>query len=515
MQICFINPPFLKNFSRSQRSPAVTKGGTIYYPYFLAYAAGWAQKNGFEVSLFDFIAEGLDFSASVKRVRQFAPDLIVIETSTPSIFNDIKFAQKIKKQLPDTFCLLVGTHPSALPEWTLNQAKEVDAVAVGEYDQTVVEVAETMESQNAKRKAQSARLRNEISDRSYQQIDGLVFRSGNKIIRNKPRAFIRDLDQLPFVSSMYKQFLDPKKYYFAAADFPMVMIIGGRGCPFGCSFCLYPQVMHGLGYRARSPQNLADEFEYIRQNLPEVKEIVLEDDTFTADPVRVRQFCRLLIRQKNKLNDNFSRSRLHLRGGRLKWSANVRVGLDLQTMKLMKASGCRLVIVGYESGSDLMLKSMGKKIHPNDSLKFAQNAKKAGLLVHGCFVVGNPGETLKTMRQTLDFAIKLDPDSAQFYPLFVYPGTKAYTWAKDNHYLKTEDYALWLKPDGSHNCVVDLPNLSAQQMMDFCDSAYKKFHLRPRYIVKKIAQLFTDPSEGVRSLRSGMKYLAQSVIRKS
>ena len=273
--------------------------------------------------------------------------------------------------------------------------------------------------------------------------------------------------------------------------------------------------MHGLGYRARSPQNLADEFEYIRNNLPKVKEIVLEDDTFTADPVRVRQFCRLLIKQKNKLNDNFSRSRLHLRGGRLKWSANVRVGLDLQTMKLMRASGCRLVIVGYESGSETVLKGMNKKIKPSDSLMFAENAKKAGLLVHGCFVVGNPGETPATMQQTLDFAKRLDPDSAQFYPLFVYPGTKAYDWAVKSGYLNTKNYSQWLKPDGSHNCVVDLPNLSARQMMDFCDKAYKQFHLRPRYVFNKIVQLLTNPSEGVRSLRSGMKYLAQSVIRKS
>jgi len=312
------------------------------------------------------------------------------------------------------------------------------------------------------------------------------------------------LDNLPFVSSIYKQFLDLKKYYFAAADWPMVMIIGGRGCPYGCSFCLYPQTMHGLGFRTRSAQNLASEFAYIKKDLPQVKEVVLEDDTFTADQARVAEFCRLLIKQISHPTGDIAR---HLRYKSIKWSANVRVGLDLKTMKLMKKAGCRLVIVGYESGSEAVLKGMNKKIKPNDSLVFAQNARKAGLLVHGCFVVGNPGETLATMQQTLDFAIKLDPDSAQFYPLFVYPGTKAYIWAKQNYYLQTEDYTRWLKSDGSHNCVVDLPGLSAEQMMAFCDQAYKKFHLRPQYIIKKFKQLVIRPSEGVRSVRSGIKYL--------
>jgi len=522
MRIVFINPPFLKNFSRSQRSPAVTKGGTVYYPYFLAYAAGWAQKNGFIVDLFDFVAEELTFAEAIKKVKQFQPGLIVIETSTASIYSDIKFVRQIKRKLPMSFILLVGTHVSALPEWTLEQAKEIDGVVVGEYDQTVVDLANflslrgpirsdrsNLSSTGSKREiatSKTSRDDNNFSSNSLFSVDGLVFRSGNKIIRNKPRALIKNLDQLPFVSSIYTQFLDIKKYYFAAADFPMVMIIGGRGCPYGCSFCLYPQTMHGLGFRARSAQNLAEEFVYIKKNLPQVKEIVLEDDTFTADPSRVAEFCRLLLK-------------FHPRGGKgmtprenIKWSANVRVGLDLKTMKLMKKAGCRLVIVGYESGSEAVLRGMNKKIKTSDSLMFAKNAKKAGLLVHGCFVVGNPGETVQTMQQTLDLAKKLDPDSAQFYPLFVYPGTKAYSWAKENGYLITKDYSKWLKSDGSHNCVIDLPGLSAKQMMAFCDEAYRKFHLRPKYLLKKVIQLVASPSEGVRSARSGVKYLINLIL---
>lgn len=473
MKVAFINPPFLKNFSRGQRSPAVTKAGTLYYPYWLAYAAGWAQKQGFKVTLFDFVASYNNHQSAITKIKNFKPQLLVIETSTPSIFNDLEFAKRVKKNLPNCFLVLVGTHVSALPKWTLQKTKEIDAVAVGEYDQTIVDLAHVLQKGvNLKR------------------VDGLVFREGRKLITTSPRRFLQNLDDFPFVSQIYQQFLNPKDYYFAAAGYPMIMIISGRGCPFGCFFCLWPQVLHGLKYRTRSAENLAAEFAYVQREMPEIKEIVIEDDTFTANLDRVRQFCKLLITRKNEI----------------KWSTNARVHLDLETMELMKQAGCRLLIVGYESGSQKVLDGMGKKIKLEDSLKFADNARQAGLLVHGCFMVGNPGETQKTMEETLDFAIKLRPDSAQFYPLFVYPGTKAFAWAQKEGFLKTTDFHRWLTSKGDHNCVINLPNLTASEMTDFCNKAYLKFHLRPQYLAKKIIQLFNNFDEGKRSIRSALRY---------
>ena len=472
MRTAFVNPPFLPKFSRGQRSPGVTKSGTLYYPYWLTYACGWAQKSGFEVYLFDFVASKDNFVTAVKKIKKFNPQLVVIEASTPSIFNDLRFAKRIKRKL-NCFVLLAGTHVSALPKWTLKQAPQIDAVAVGEYDQTVVDLAKALQ-----KKA------------DLNLVNGLVFREGKAIIANQPRALLKNLDDFPFVSQIYQQFLNPKDYYFAAADYPMVMMITGRGCPFGCFYCLYPQVMHGLKYRFRKPQNVVAEFEYIKTHLPEVKEVVIEDDTFTTNLPRVQDICRLLIKNKNQL----------------KWSTNVRVHLDLKTMRLMKQAGCRLLIVGYESGSQKVLNGMDKKIRLADSLKFARNAKTAGLLVHGCFMVGNPGETRKTMQQTLEFAKTLDPDSAQFYPLFVYPGTRAFAWAERNGYLKTTNFNRWLNQAGGHQTVVDLPHLSAQDMMDFCNQAYRQFHLRPAYLLKKLVQLIHHPDESARSIRSALRY---------
>lgn len=179
------------------------------------------------------------------------------------------------------------------------------------------------------------------------------------------------------------------------------MIFTGRGCPNKCFFCVYPQVFYGRRYRLRSAENVVKEFEYIVKNFPDVKEIGIEDDTFTADLPRARKICKLLI--KKGINK------------KVNWWANTRVNLDLKTMKLMKKAGCRLIIAGYESGVQELLNNMHKGITIEQSMKYAENSKKAGLLVHGCFMVGFPGETKETMRQTIEFAKKLKPDTAQFF----------------------------------------------------------------------------------------------------
>ncbi|MGB9911608.1 MAG: radical SAM protein [Microgenomates group bacterium] len=472
MKIAFVNPPFLPGFSRGQRSPGVPVGKTLYYPYWLALACGWAQKWGNEVWLFDFVAKKMNFSQAIKKLKRFSPQLVVIETSTPSINNDLRFAEKVKKNL-DCFVLLVGPHVSALPKETLTSASLVDGVAVGEYDQTVVELAEVLEK-----------------GKPLKKVAGLVYRQGKKIIVNSPRPLLTNLDDFPFVSQIYKQFLDPRDYFFAAARYPMVMIITGRGCPYGCFYCLWPQTLHGLKYRFRSPEKVVEEFFWIAKNLPQVKEVVIEDDTFTANIPRVRRICQLLIKKGNKLP----------------WSTNTRVHLDLETMKLMKKAGCRLLIVGYESGNQEILNKMNKKITLEQSLNFAQNAKKAGLLVHGCFIIGGPGETLKTAEQTFQFACKLSPDSAQFYPLFVYPGTKAYYWAEKMGYLREKNFRRWLGKKGEYQATVNLPTFSAKEVEKFCRQAYFRFYFRPKYLIKKLIQLVTNPAEGKRSLLGAINF---------
>ena len=241
----------------------------------------------------------------------------------------------------------------------------------------------------------------------------------------------------------------------------------------------------------RSPENIAAEFACVAENLPEVREIGIEDDTFTIDRKRVERFCRMLIESNN----------------RLKWYCNVRADLDYDLMALMRQAGCRLVTVGFESGEQAILDGMRKNLRAADYPRFARDAKRAGLLVHGCLIAGLPGETRQTLEKSFRLAKELDCDSMQFYPLIVYPGTEAYRWAKGNGYLLTEDYRQWLTPAHAHNCVLSFPRLSREELEEFCERAYRRYHLNCRYLLKKLLQMFRRPSEGRRTLRSAFNYL--------
>jgi len=475
MKVLMLNPPFLPRFSRSQRSPAVTKGGTIYYPFWLAYATGVLEEKGHEVRLVDAPAQGLDLKGTIEYARDLRPNLVVMDTSTPSIYNDVRVGELIKEALPESFMVLVGTHPSALPEETLKLNSKIDAVARGEYDYTILELAESLEDNS-----------------SLDSVDGLSFRNGEDIIHNKDRGLIEDVDKLPFLSRVYRRHLKVKNYYFAAADYPVVQIITARGCPNKCFFCLYPQTFHSRKFRPRSAEDVVEEFLYIKDSFPEVREIGLEDDTFTVSRKRTREICRLLIENKN----------------RLKWYANVRSDLDFETMSLMKEARCRLLVVGFESASQKVLDGMHKGLKLEQSIEFMKSAKKLGILVHGCIMVGNPGETRETMEESFNFVKKVGCDSMQFYPLLVYPGTEAYEWAKDHGYLLTEDFSQWLTSTYAHNCVISFPHLTREEMVNFCETAYNRYHFNFRYLASKLLQMLASPSEGRRTIRSALKYLA-------
>jgi len=469
MKVSFVNPPFLPRFGRASRSPAVTKSGTLYYPFWLAYAAGYARKNGIEVDLIDAPPAGLEYDYVLNKLREFNPDLVVIDTSTPSIYHDIDTADKIKLALKDPLVLLVGTHVSALPEECIQLGKHFDGIALREYDQTVVDICSALENKT-----------------SLTEIKGLALRQDDGTIHTGLQPPVKNLDDFPFVTEIYRDFLKIEDYFFAAGLYPQVMIITGRGCPFGCKFCVYPQTFHGRGYRPRSAQDVVDEFQFVIENLPQVKEINIEDDTFTVNQKRVIDICQGLIDK----------------GIKLSWTANVRADLKLETMEIMKAAGCRLLIVGYESGSDEVLKLMNKGIERHHLIEFAENARKAKMLVHGCFMVGNRGDNRKTLKETLDLAIKLEPDTAQFFPLMVYPGTEAYDWAAENNFLVTRRFDQWNTPEGMHNTVISTTDMTPKELVDFCDYARRKFYLRPKYILRKMIQMFRSPSEMVRTFKS-------------
>lgn len=457
-------------FSRTSRSPAINKSGTLYWPFWLAHGTGALERAGHEVLFLDCPAEGITESDMLQMLVEFNPKLTVIDTSTPSIYSDLRIASAISSHLRECFILLVGTHVSALPHECLRLAPQIDAVAIGEYDSTIVDVAEKLDGGG-----------------DLSGIPGLCLNLRGEIFNTETREMIEDLDSLPFLADVYRRHLKPENYFFAAARFPSVMTITSRGCPYKCSFCVWPQVMHREKYRIRSAEHVAEEFGLFREYFPRVQEIVIEDDTFSIDSKRVEDVSEVLIKNGNSVP----------------WTANARANLSLEAMRKMKAAGCRLIIVGYESGSQNILNAVSKGTTVTQNMEFAERAKKAGLLVHGCFMAGNPGETAGTLKETFQMSLKLAPDTAQFFPIMAYPGTRLYEQYRREGKLRTRNFDRWVTADGLHNCVVDLPGLSSETLVEWCNEARKRFYLRPEYLLYKIVQTVRHPlTEGRRTMRA-------------
>jgi radical SAM superfamily enzyme YgiQ (UPF0313 family) len=237
---------------------------------------------------------------------------------------------------------------------------------------------------------------------------------------------------------------------------------------------------------------------WVQDNMPEVKEIVFEDDTFTGDRAFAKEVARLVKEQ----------------GVTLKWFANVRTNVDKETLSHMVEAGFRCCATGFESGDSLLLKNMWKGQALAQARKFVDTARDLGVLVHGCFMVGFPGETRETMQKTLDLALQLPLDSAQFYPVMPFPGTTYYKWASENGYLATERFADWLDAEGSHRCVLNLPGLRAEEIEGFCEQAHRRFFFRPSYFWLKIKQGLRVPREGVRSVKAFLFFFVYLLTKK-
>jgi radical SAM superfamily enzyme YgiQ (UPF0313 family) len=190
----------------------------------------------------------------------------------------------------------------------------------------------------------------------------------------------------------------------------------------------------------------------------------------------------------------------------LKWNANVRVDLEFNLMKKMKAAGCRLVIAGFESANQQILDNVAKGITRARAEQFFSDAKRAGLLVHAAFMAGNPGETVASLEETFAMAKKNLPDTVQFFPLMVYPGTEAFQWAKSKGFLKTNNYRCWLTREGLHNCVVNLPDLPAGQIRDWCNRSRRRYYLSLTYLSYKIRQMIIHPGQIRRTVKSFLSF---------
>lgn len=448
MKVLFLNLPYEFDISRTSRWPEKTKSGTMYYPYWLSYAAGVCMDQGFDVNLVDCIAKKMTREETVALVKESAPDYVMGELTTSTCHYDFGTIRAIKAACPGVKVLVGGTHATALSEQVLQECPEIDAVLRQEYDYTIGEVIRAGEN--------------------LEDVLGITYCANGQVVKNPDRPWMENMDDLPFVSKVYEKFLDVNDYDYSLARKPMLQIFSARGCPFQCNFCSYPQSAGGRCYRKRSAKNFVDELEYIAKNMPYIKEIFVEDDTFTVDRKRVLEICDEIL----------------ARGLKLVWSCNTRVDLPYEVMEKMHQAGCRLLVVGFESGNQKVLDETKKGIKLEQSLEFAKNTKKLKIKVFGCFMIGLKGDNLETIEETFQFAKKVYPDMCFFQQAVPFPGTEFYNWVKENGYLRTEDYSKWLNQDGYLDCLVDYPYADHKEIERIRDNLMSRYYFSFTYIFK-------------------------------
>ena len=458
MKVYLLNPPYLPHFGRGARWQEIGRAGTLYYPIWLSYATAVVEQEH-ETRLVDAPAWNWGREDVIEDIKKFNPDLIVLDSSFPSLNNDIKVAELIKQSHgDDAKTVLVGPPTSQFSEEIL-RSSGIDLVARWEYDFTLKEIAEVMEE-----------------GKDFDNIKGISYKENGKIIHNPNREFTSsdDLDKIPFVSRIYKKHLNIRDYFLGQSLYPEVQIFTGRGCPNQCTFCAWPQTLMGRKYRVRSVTNVLDELEWLQENL-EIKEVFFEDDTFTINKRRVLEFCK----------------EYKERGLDITWSCNVRVdSLDLETMKEMKKANCRLLIVGYESGSDKILKNIKKGFTIKQIKQFAKNAKKAGLLVHGDFIIGLSGETKETIALTKKLLKETKPDILQISVASPFPGTGFYEWCKEGGYLLTDNPNEYLDKQGHQKAIISYPELTNEEMVKEVDEILKGYYMSLSYVPVALRQVF-------------------------
>lgn len=461
MKTLFLNPPSFQGFDggAGSRWQAKREVKSFWYPTWLAQAAALVPDS----RLVDATADDLTPEDVLKIALDY--EMVIVFTSTPSFANDADIAAKMKENRPDTIIGFVGPPVSVLPEESLLAAPAVDFVVRKEFELPVKYIADGAKQSDVR---------------------GVSWRDGQRIVHNPDCEILEDLDSLPFVIDVYKRDLTIENYYGGYLMHPYMSLYTGRGCPAMCSYCLWPQTFSGHKYRVRSPESVYQELARAKDLLPQVKEFFIDDDTFTANTKRTEAIARLL----GPLG--------------ITWSASSRANVPYDTLKVLKENGLRLLMVGYESGSDMILKNIHKGVTTETMRRFTRDCKSLGIALHGCFIVGLPGESHETVQQTLRFACEMDPDTMQVSVPAPYPGTEFYQQALENGWLVPE--AL-VASDGTQMCPISYPDFSSREISKALDMIYKRFYFRPKVMFRIGTQMLKDSNERRRRLREGKEFL--------
>ena len=462
MRVLLLSAPFVAEYMRNARCDFVSLSATQWYPILLGYCGAWLEGQGHTVKLVDAPAHYLDHEATRGIAREFRPDLLVLYTGRLSEQNDLDLAEPLVEEL-GCDAVIVGPFASIDPEATLGKARVITKLVVGQFEHPVAELAAGRSPAEVSNLVWRRVTRAECQASSEETAPTAPTRPStldprhSQVVRNPVRPYLtsEELDAIPFVSRFLASQVDLRRYKTPSELFPYMDILSGRGCCYGhCTYCLWVHTyVCGTNYNARSIGNVIEEFRYIERELPQVRSVMIQDDTFPE--ARAREFCEARLAA----------------GIRLPWSCYARGNMGYEVLRLMKRAGCLNLHVGYESGDPEVLQRIKKGLTVERMTRFTDDAKRAGLRIHGDFAVGFPGETPESFEKTIAWAKRLDPYTAQFQLMIPFPGTPYYDMMKEQG---------WLNERGEP----DMPQFPNERIRAMAKRAYRRFYLTPRYLWK-------------------------------
>ena len=463
MKTLFLNPPSYEGFDggAGSRYQAKREIRSFWYPTWLAQVAALVDDS----KLIDAPPRGLTLEDVLPLAGEY--DLLVMFTTAGSFRSDIKVAEAFKAANPRLRIGMVGAHVATLPRQSLEASSALDFVARHEFDYTIQEIALGV---------------------PYAEVDGITWRNAaGEIAHNRDRALIDDMDVLPSVAKVYRRDLVIEDYFNGYLNHPYLSFYTGRGCRSKCSFCLWPQTIGGHVYRARSVAKVLEDLAEMKQLFPEVKEFFFDDDTLTDDRERTKQIAIGM----GKLG--------------LMWSCNAKPNVPRDVLEVMKANGLRLLLVGYESGVQQILNNIKKGTRLDIIRRFTADCHELGILIHGTFILGLPGETKETIQETIAFAKEMNPRSIQVSLPAPYPGTLLYQQATENGWFRGDGL---LRDDGVQHGTISYPHLSAAEIEQGVADFYKAFYFRPRKIAEITLEMGRSWDMTKRRLREGVEFFS-------
>lgn len=453
-----------------QRMGSLAEGGAVMPGLGVLYIAACLRQAGLPVMVLDAEGRGLDREHTIQAIARENPGVLGITATTLSIGSAAHVAQKIKAILPKIKVFIGGPHVTALPVETMQRWPHIDGCVLGDGEISFLKIVQN--------------LQNNLE--FHQGIDGLVWRDGQEIYTHPKTGHLKDLDTLPFPAWDLLQGF-PGIYrppFHSYRRLPVANIITTRGCPYSCSFC--DRSVFGRKVYSHSIEYVIEIIEHLVKNFG-IREISIKDDMFILSHDRVVEFCRQL---RNKKID-------------LTWSCNARVNcVSDELLREMKKAGCWMISYGIESGSQKMLEKMMKGVTKNQVIKALELTRKNDIVSKGFFMVGIPGETNETLKETLSFVKKLPLDELNINFFTPFPGSKFFG----------EVVQEGFEPDFSRMTMLDpiyVPKqLHMEDMLKFQKKMIYSFYLQPFKIGLYVIRTLKNFNEFKRVVRMGKMLIA-------